>query len=210
MKKLAFLLITFMFSSLTVAQPMRFEEGKHYTIISDKADSKPNVTEFFSFYCPHCYRFESIVTDIKKNLPDGVKFKKSHVDFMRTASPQTQQALSRAMVVGEKMGIKDKVVSAIFKHIHEDRKPFTSEADVLAIFSKIGADQDKATKMLNSFAIKGEANRMKKAQEELSRAQVLTAVPMFIVNGKYKLNGRELRSLNDYNDLIEYLVKLDK
>lgn len=208
MKKVAFLLFTFMFSALATAQPMRFEEGKHYTVIGKVADSKPNVTEYFSFYCPHCYNFESVVGNMKKSLPKDAVFYKSHVDFMRSATPEIQQMLTRAMITGEKMGIKDKVVAEIFKHIHQDRKPFTNEDGVLKIFDAVGADKDKASKIFNSFGVKGEANKMKKIQDQLGRAGVLRSVPMFIVNGKYQLNNRELRSQSDYNDLVNFLLQM--
>ncbi len=208
MKKFAFLMLTFLFSSVALAQPMRFEQGKHYEVISQTADSKPNVTEYFSFYCPHCYKFEFIAKELEKNIPAGAKFVKSHVDFLRAAKPEIQHMLTRAMVVADKMGIKEQVVSAIFNQIHQERKPFLDEAGVLAIFDKVGGDKGKAEKMMDSFAIKGEANRMKKAQDDLSRARVLNSVPMIIVNGKYKINSKELRSMDDYQSLVEFLLQL--
>ena len=33
-----------------VAQAQDFEEGVHYEVIADEATSKPEITEFFSFY----------------------------------------------------------------------------------------------------------------------------------------------------------------
>ena len=104
MKKIAVLFIAMVFSTMASAIPLRFEEGKHYEVVGKIASATPNVTEYFSFYCPHCYKFEGIVRSLEESLPKGVKFKKSHVDFMRSASPETQRALSRAMVVGEKNG----------------------------------------------------------------------------------------------------------
>ena len=85
------LLATLLFSAAVSAIPLRFEEGKHYDIISQNASDKAVLTEYFSFYCPHCYRFEAAVAQIKPALPNGIEFEKSHVDFMRAASPKTQK-----------------------------------------------------------------------------------------------------------------------
>ena len=35
-----------------------YKEGVHYTVINDGPETaKPEITEFFSFYCPHCFNF---------------------------------------------------------------------------------------------------------------------------------------------------------
>jgi thiol:disulfide interchange protein DsbA len=208
MKKFAVLCITLLFSSMVSAIPLRFEEGKHYQVINKVADTTPNVTEYFSFYCPHCFKFERIVEQIEKSMPKGAQFKKSHVDFMRNASSATQQSLSKALVVGEKMGIGHKITAAIFKQIHVDIKPFKDESDIKALFAANGADVVKFEKLMKSFGVKGAANKMKKAQESLSNSKVLDSVPMLIVNNKFKINSREIRTLDDYNALIEMLLAM--
>ncbi|MCJ8271124.1 MAG: thiol:disulfide interchange protein DsbA/DsbL [Psychrosphaera sp.] len=208
MKKFAVLFITLLFSSMVSAIPLRFEEGKHYQVVNKVADTNPNVTEYFSFYCQHCFKFERIVEQIEKSMPKGAQFKKSHVDFMRNASAATQQSLSRALVVGEKMGIGHKITAAIFKQIHVDIKPFKSDDDIKALFAANGADVDQYSKLMKSFGVKGAANKMKKDQDSLSSRQILDSVPMLIVNNKFKINSREIRSLDDYNALIEFLLAM--
>jgi thiol:disulfide interchange protein DsbA len=208
MKKFAVLFIALVFSTMASAIPLRFEEGKHYEVIAKVASDKPNLTEYFSFYCPHCFRFESVANELEKSMPEGAKFVKSHVDFMRSASPAVQQALTRAMVAGDKMGMKHKVVDAIFKQIHVDRKPFTGEDDVHALISTLGGDSDKFKKLMSSFGIKGAANKMKKTQDDLTARNILTSVPLFIVNDKYKINAKELKSMDDYKELVAFLLTM--
>lgn len=206
MKKIAVLFVTLLFSSIANAVPELWQEGVHYQVINENASSEPNVTEFFSFYCPHCYKFEFVAREIEKTLPDGAKFKKSHVDFMRTTSTETQQALSRALVAAEKLNVGHEMVDAIFEHIHKKREAFKDEEDIKKLFIANGIDAAKYDKVIKSFSVKGEANKMKKAQDELSKNRVLTGVPMFIVNDKYKLLSRELRSMEDYLSLVKFLL----
>ena len=55
MKKLWLALIGFAMSFSVFANPV---SGKEYTELSTPVTNQPDVVEFFSFYCPHCYQFE--------------------------------------------------------------------------------------------------------------------------------------------------------
>ena len=46
----------------------QFEEGTHYEVVSDRASRKPEVKEFFSFYCPACNAYEGLLMDVKPKL----------------------------------------------------------------------------------------------------------------------------------------------
>ena len=55
MKKFLFLLSAlFSFNAFAA----NLEEGKQYVQVGQTASAQPEVIEFFSFYCPHCYAFE--------------------------------------------------------------------------------------------------------------------------------------------------------
>lgn len=69
----------------TSAVVANYKDGKQYTTLSREATEEPQVMEFFSFFCPHCYDFENVyhMTDVfKKQLPENGKMVKYHVDFM--------------------------------------------------------------------------------------------------------------------------------
>lgn len=209
MKKIAAILITLVFSSMASAIPLLFEEGKHYQVIPGVASAEPKLTEYFSFYCPSCFRFEPVANMLKNNLPEGVKFEKSHVDFMRNTSPETQQALSRAMIVSKKLQLSDQVISDIFAQIHVKRQPFQSEQDIIAYIDTLGDHSDKFKQLFNSSGAKRAAKEMKKAQDKLQESGSLTGVPMFVVNDKYKILTRSLKSEKEYRDLVNYLLTLN-
>ena len=84
------------------AMASNFQAGKHYEVIAEQKTASPEVKEYFSFFCGGCYAFEPIAQSLAQNLPQGVEFTKSHVDFIRAASPEIQNALamdSRAVYV---------------------------------------------------------------------------------------------------------------
>lgn len=208
LKKNLIWLFALMFSTAVAAQG-KYQEGVHYSVVSNNKTSKPTVTEVFSFYCPVCYRVEFIAKGVKKDLPEGVKFVKSHTDFMRNTSSENQHKLTIAAIVAQKLKVGEKINDAIFEAIHKERKKFESDAQIRQLFVDNGVDGATFDKAYNSFSVKGLANKQKKLQMELSRGNKLGGVPAFIVNGKYKLNRDKLKNMEDYNNLIKYLLTLD-
>ncbi|MBF3320904.1 protein disulfide oxidoreductase DsbA, partial [Leptospira borgpetersenii serovar Hardjo-bovis] len=38
-----------------------YSDGKQYNTLEKPVAGAPQVMEFFSFYCPHCYQFEEVL-----------------------------------------------------------------------------------------------------------------------------------------------------
>ncbi|WP_372624829.1 thiol:disulfide interchange protein DsbA/DsbL [Arsukibacterium sp.] len=212
MKKLLSLCLVALLLPLAVSANSKFVEGKHYQVIAEKASAKPVVKEYFSFFCGGCYGFEPVAQSLAKKLPDNAEFQKVHVDFIRAASPEIQNMLARAYLVGKNMGKGDQVASAIFNQIHRSRVPFVNEDDVRSLMLINDITAEEYEKAMRSFSVRGAANQMKKEQTELSESRVLSAVPMLVVNDKYKilneaLNQRDLE--NELQELISYLLSKD-
>ncbi|MBB1407268.1 MAG: thiol:disulfide interchange protein DsbA/DsbL [Pseudoalteromonas nigrifaciens] len=186
-----------------------FEEGVHYEVVSERATKKPEVKEFFSFYCPACNNMEPLVAEIKPMLDKGVKFKKSHVDFVGVRDTEHQQMISQALATAEVLPQKDKIIAAIFSHIHTKRANFNELADVKDVFVAQGVDGDKFDKLFKSFSVRTLSSKMKRDQDYFKEKGALRGVPTFIVNGKYKLLlGREsgISEPADITNLINYLA----
>ena len=189
-----------------------FQLGKHYEVIAEQKTAKPEVKEYFSFFCGGCYAFEPIAQRLAQSLPEGVEFKKSHVDFIRAASPEIQNALARAYVVAKNLGKGDQVSTAIFNQIHRSRVPFRSEDDIRNLVLVNDIDGETYDKAMRSFGVRGAVNQMMKEQQELSDRRVLTGVPMLVVNGKYKILNESLNQRNmqqEMQQLVEYLLGKD-
>lgn len=212
MKKLLSLCLFALLLPVAVSANSKFVEGKHYQVIAEQASAKSEVKEYFSFYCGGCYGFEPIAQSLARKLPEGTEFKKVHVDFIRAASPEIQNMLARAYLVGKSMGKGDQIASAIFNQIHRSRVPFVNENDIRSLMLINDIDAEEYEKAMRSFSVRGAASQMKKEQTELSESRVLSSVPMLVVNDKYKiineaLNQRNLE--NELQELISYLLEKD-
>lgn len=202
MKKLTSLLFALALLPLA-ACAQQFKEGTHYTVLAKAATAKPEVKEFFSFYCPHCYAFEPIVDKIKKDLPAGAEFKKSHVDFMPRNNKDVAQGLGKSLAALELLKAEDAGIAAIFSHLHKDKKRFSSMAEVRDILvSKAGVEPAKYDSAYNSFMASGRANQMQSEQKSFN----IRSVPTFIVNGKYQIELGSVKSEEEYVELVKFLL----
>ena len=193
-----------LFSALMLAfsvQATSFEEGKYYNVLDVTKSTTPKVTEFFSFYCPHCYKFEAVIKSLKPALPKNVKFEKVHVAFMgnKMAVPM---AKSYATMVA--LGVEDTMVPAMFKHIHELGQRPKDEAELRQIFIDNGVDAKKYDATYNNFVV----NSMQRNFDKQFEASTLTGVPGVLVNNKYIVKPDAIRSYDEYNQLVNYLLTL--
>lgn len=199
MKKVYALLIGLFLLPLSV-QAADFKEGTNYEVISQTATEKPEVLEFFSFYCPHCFKFEPLMANLEKELPADVTVKKSHVNFLGGAIADD---VTKAYAAADLLNVKDEVTSIIFDRIHTQRKAINNEQDILDIFTKAGVEEKDAKAALASFPVNGMASQMKRNTENFK----IRGVPTLIVNGKYKVNTGSVKSSQEFNELVLFLTK---
>ncbi|MBD2811611.1 thiol:disulfide interchange protein DsbA [Xenorhabdus sp. Vera] len=182
-----------------------FSEGNQYVELEKPVANQPQVLDFFSFYCPHCYQFENVyhvISTVEKNLPAGATHERYHVDFLGPLG----QALTDAWAVAIVMKIEDKVTPILFDGIQKSRTINTKD-DIRNAFIKAGISGEDYDAALNSFIVQSVAAKERQAAKDLG----LRSVPAVFVNGKYQINngGIEATALDyarKYSDVVNYLV----
>jgi len=199
MKKIFALFTALILLPLSI-QAADFKEGTHYEVVRETATKTPQVLEFFSFYCPHCFKFEPLMEQLKEQLDTDVEIKKNHVNFLgKNMGPQLTQAYAAA----ELLKVEDKVASLIFDQLHTQRKEINGETDILAIFEKAGVPNAEAQGALASFSATGIASQMKRNTETFK----IRGVPSVIVNGKYQVITNSVKSTTEFIELVDFLTK---
>lgn len=182
-----------------------FSNGAQYVTLDKPVAGEPQVLEFFSFYCPHCYQFEQVwhVSEgIKKNLPKDVKYAKYHVEFLGPLGKQLTQAWAVAIA----LGVEDKVSPLMFDAVQKQQSVQTPD-DIRKVFIQAGVKGEEYDSALNSFVVKSLVVQQEKAAAELG----LQGVPSVFVNGKYmvKNDGLDTSSqdmyVKQYSDVINFL-----
>lgn len=180
----------------------QYQEGVHYTVINDgPATAKPEITEFFSFYCPHCYTFsKTVVPKILAEKPDGIAFNQAHVDFI---GKEMGVEMSRAFAVAHQLNVADKVEPALFSAIHDKKQHFTNRDDIRAIFIANGVDGKNFDAAAESFMVNAQMSKMKRDTENAK----LTGVPALVVNGKYRVETGAIKSYDELLEIAYFLAK---
>ena len=198
MKKVLFFLAAMLMIPMVHAAP-QFKEGVNYDVVSQTGSAQPEVMEFFSYFCPHCAKFEPIAEDLKKSLPEGVPMKKNPVAFLgREMGPEMQ----RAYAVASLLNVEGKLTPAIFDKIHTQRQYPQSRADVKQIFVDNGVPAEEFDGAVDSFAVSGMVSQFDRNTESYN----VRGVPAFLVNGKYMVKIESITSQEQFNQLVKFLL----
>lgn len=188
------------------ASAAQFTEGQQYIQLDKPATSEPQVLEFFSFYCPHCYQFEQVyhVSDtVKQHLPAGTKMVKYHVDFLGPLGKQLTQAWAVAIA----LGVQDKVCPLMFDAVQKTQIVQTPD-DIRNVFIKAGVTGEEYDSAWNSFVVKSLVVQQQKAAADLE----LRGVPAIFVNGKYMIRAEGLDTSapdligKQFADVVKFLI----
>lgn len=179
-------MLALLFAGTAMAQPALFVEGTHYdTLAKPVRTANPNkieVTEIFWYGCPHCYRFETLLDNWIPKLP-------SDVAFVRSPGMWNPMMETHAQIfyTEQALGCFDKTHKAIFDAIQLQNNRLDTKELARALFVKQGIDPAAFDKAWDSFAV---TSGVKQAQARMKEYGV-NGVPAFIVNGKYRVSGRE-------------------
>jgi len=183
--------------------PVKWVEGTHYNIVADTTSEQKEIVEYFSFWCPACYRFEMVANEIKSQLASDVKFRKVHVNFMSFTTPEVQEQATKAMLVGRSLGMEEFMNTAIFAHIHEQGQKIEGMKDLKQLFISYDTPAIDFENTLNeadlTAAFTQNNDEIDKFQEHLK------SVPNIIVNGKYQAKFTREMTVPDIVDLVNWL-----
>lgn len=183
-----------------------YTEGTEFIKIQKAVQNAPRVVEFFSFYCPHCYQFESIYhvsQTVAKNLPKDIKMERYHVDFLGPLGAELTKAWTVAMV----LKVEDKVSPLLFEGIQKSES-INTPADIKALFIRAGVKSEEYDAALNSFVVKSLVVKQQQAANDFQ----LRGVPAMFVNGKYMVrnNGITIEDADHYakaySNVVNFLI----
>lgn len=179
----------------------KWQEDTHYKVIAEKASASAKVVEVFSYWCPACNAFESIVPQVKRALPVDIPFEKVHVNFNGATSKDTQNDATAAMLAAKALKMDTQFNKAMFNTIHQQRKKIASKGDVIDVFAKAGGDTKKLEKMMKSFGLRSQIAKNDKI------AKTVRSVPTVIVNDKYQAIFTRSMTPEEYVELVIWLTK---
>ncbi len=197
--------IVFLLVAVTAQAQFKFEEGNQYTVVAESKTAQPEVKEFFSLFCSHCFQFEPFMDSVQSALPKGLDLEKSHVSYMPQNNPEIQQLIVKAFLSMREMGMEKELVRQFFAAYHVQGMDFETQEDIKKIFLANDVDGAKFDKMMASSAISKKAEAMAALWEE----KEILSVPTIVVNGKYRINMGTIKSLDELKAITLELLSKD-
>ncbi|GAA4889692.1 thiol:disulfide interchange protein DsbA/DsbL [Ferrimonas pelagia] len=178
-----------------------FIEGQHYHQYHDEMVAvAPSVTEFFSFTCGHCYRFEQVLPELRQGLGEQVGFRQVHVDFGRAFDPE----LSRTLLIADVLSIKEEIKQAVFEGIHETGS-VSGIDDLHQLFLDRGISAGELAQLTQEHKVDETISQWKAYQEQTG----LNWVPALVVNDKYLVDHTSVTDQQELMSLLNYLLNKD-
>lgn len=208
------ILIAFMVSLLPLfaiaedkAEPVKFEEGKHYTVLSgqpEPAKTGPiDVTELFWYGCGHCYAFEPIIGPWKKTLADDVNFTRSPAMWrMRRDPPDAMWTHAKLYYTASALGELEKLHPVFFEAMHKKNKRLVSKDEIAALVTAQGLDGKAFVETMDSFAVNAQVNLADKRQKDYK----VSGTPEMVVGGYYHVTTSKAGSQQKMLEIVDYLV----
>ncbi len=164
-------------------------QGREYLVLPERqntdAGKKVEVTEFFSYACPHCNAFEpALAAWVKKNQA-RIVFKRVHVAFNPSEVP-----LQRLFNTLEGMGITEQNHAKVFEAIHVKRDRINTDEAVFEWAQKAGVDRVKLTDAYRSFGTQARVNRATSQTE----AYMIREWPTIAVDGRFMTSPHQVGS----------------
>jgi thiol:disulfide interchange protein DsbA len=178
-------------------------EGRDWIPISppQPGDSagKIEVSEFFSYGCPHCRELHPLVSVWATRLPEDVDLRRIPVSFGRAAWANLAR-LYLALELTEDLARLD---MAVFDAIHDKRANLYTKEKIVEWVAAQGVDAKAFTATFDSFAVQTRLAR----SDQLVRQYGIDAVPRLTVAGRYAVVGREAKGHGDLLVIADALIE---
>ena len=191
-------------SQQATAQPA-YREGIHYVELTIPVRTgnpqKIEVTEYFSYGCPHCYQMEAQVEAWKEDLGEDVVFDRTPAIWN-----QSYQVYAQTYYTLEAMSLLNRLHAQVFDAIHRRGKRLDGPELMAGFLADHGVDPEEFARTYQSFAV---SVSMRQAQAR-GRAYRASGVPAMIVNGKYRIEGSMAGSNRAILDVVDFLIEQER
>ena len=194
---------SFLLTLLALPAQAQLTAGRDFVAIdpplSTDTPAKIEVIEFFSYACPHCSELSPQITRWAAKLPADVAFKRVAVGFN---NPFYQQ-MARLYYALEAIGELRRLDAAVFSAIHDKGLKLVDEKSILDWVTSQGVDAKKFSDAYHAFGVISKTSRA----DQLAQAAHITGVPAIVVDGRYLLAGKEIRSYADLLALADKVIE---
>lgn len=198
--------------------PSQWVEGQHYNAIApvqrtNVAPGKVEVMEVFSYGCIACNNFQPALEKVKASLPANAELVFLHAAFNKA---ENWPMLQRAHITAQALGVAEKAHTGIYEAVWKSgelavvdqrsrqvRSPHATILDAARVYSRLtGVNVEEFMQASSSFAVNAKVDA---ANQQIVEMRV-PGTPCFVIAGKWRIELRSLRSIDELIELIRFLV----
>jgi thiol:disulfide interchange protein DsbA len=203
MLRSVFCLFLFCFALTSFAED--FVPGKDYIILNGSLKNRPvkqEVTEFFSYGCPWCFKLEDGLTKWISKHQSTITFKRVPVAFNKD-----WETYAKAFYTAQALSLETKLTPELFNAILVEKHSLSTNKSMIEFFTSKGVDPQIAqSAFTNSPTI--ELN-LQNSKKEMAEFQV-SAVPAFVINNQYKTDLQMAKTEERLFAILNFLVANSK
>lgn len=198
------LLAVVSFALTVLASPAQAQlvVGRDYVVIEPAQltdnPAKIEVIEFFSYACPHCNDLSPHVNKWAAKLPSDVVFKRVPVGF----NNPFYQLMAKLYYTLEAIGELERLDGAVFNAIHEKGLKLVDDKSIAEWVVSQGVDAKKFSDAFNAFGVISKTKRA----DQIAQASRISGVPALVVDGRYLVTGKEVKSHADLLALADKVI----
>ena len=203
--------------SLVQAQPLKFQPGKHYTLIPQQrtnvAPGKVEVLEVFSYGCPACNQFRPLMKQLATSLP-----KTAQIAYLPASwnAAENWPTFARAYLTAQSLGVADKGHDAMFDAIWSSGELAIADARTRQLKKQLPTIEDIAKLYQRVAGVKpadfiaasksfGVDLKSRQAEQQITAMQI-TGTPTLVVAGKYRINNEHFAKAEEIIEAVNFLV----
>ena len=187
---------------LSFAAQAQLAVGRDYALIDPAqptdTPTKIEVTEFFSYACPHCADLEPYIVKWAAKLPADVVLKRVPVGF----NNPFYQLMARFYYTLEAIGKGKQLDAAVFSAIHEKGLKLIDDKSLMDWVTAQGVDAKTFSDAYSSFGVMSKVKRA----DQLAQAAKIRGVPALVVDGRYLVVGQNVKSHAEMLALTDKII----
>jgi thiol:disulfide interchange protein DsbA len=198
------------------AQAQEWVAGKHYSIIATQrtnvAAGKVEVMEVFSYGCPACNGYLPTMKKLKAALPANAQLVYLPASWNKS---ENWPLFQRAYFTAQSLGVAEKAHEQMFQAIWTTgelgvsepsgrlKKVLPSIEDTARFYERVTGV--KAASFVAASKSFGVDLKIRQADSQIMAMQI-SGTPTLVVNGKYRVNGENLKTPEETINLVKFLV----
>ena len=159
--------------------------------------AKIEVTEFFSYACPHCSDLNPSIIQWSAKLPADVTFRRMPVNF----SP-FYLLMARLFYSLEAINELQRLDEPAFNAIHVKGLRLIDEKSIQEWVTSQGVDAKKFSDAFKSFGVASKVSRA----NQIAQSAKIQGVPAIMVDGRYLVVGKNIKSHAELLTLTDQVI----